>query len=403
VDRRTPALALAVAVLAASLGAAGPSAGAAAAPVAGRAVAPAAGAPRVALPAPRSAVTGTPSPAATVKPRSSASAPDPARSDGTLQILTYRGYADYSGTTGEFEKSTGCRIARYDTVQTADQMAQAVRARPYDVVSAGPVLAADLIAAKQVQAIDPAKVPGYDDLTKRFRDMTVRAGKVYGVPYLWGYHEFLYDSSRVKGEPTLKDVFGSGHVVLRDSPLTIADAALADGVEGDPFELDKHELAGAVGLLEDQPGRTYWTEPLDLVKGFATGSLDYAQATPYYRLLLQQAGKPVKAVEAPRTTGWVDSWMLGAGVPNTECAYRWLAYTATATVQRKAVAWVGLAPANPKACAKATQRVCDAYGVEDPESVERVAFATRPPDGCKPKDGCPAYPVWADRWHALVR
>ncbi|NUW40662.1 extracellular solute-binding protein [Nonomuraea rhodomycinica] len=390
-DRRTPALALAVAVLAGSLGAAGPSAGAA--------VAPAAGAPRAALPLPQ----GTPSPAVSVKPRKSVSPPGPAQSDGTLQILTYRGYADYSGTTSDFEKTTGCRIARYDTVQTADQMAAAARGRSYDVISAGPVLAADLIAAKQVQVIDPAKVPGYDRLTKRFRDMTVRSGKVYGVPYLWGSHEFLYDSSRVKGEPSLKDVFGSGHVVLRDSPLTIADAALADGVEGDPFELTKHELDSAADLLEEQPGRTYWTEPLDLVKGFATGSLDYAQATPYYRLLLQQAGRPVKAVETPRVTGWVDSWMLGAGVPNTDCAYRWLAYTASATVQRKAVAWLGLAPANPEACVKATQRVCDAYGVEDPERIGRIAFATRPPDGCKPKDGCPAYIAWAGRWRALVK
>ncbi|MET7465235.1 extracellular solute-binding protein [Nonomuraea sp. NPDC005501] len=395
-DRRTPVLALAATVLAAGLGAASPASGAAV-PL------PGASATRVSLPAPRSAATGTPSPTASVKPRKSTSPQGPVQSDGTLQILTYRGYADYSGTTGEFEKSTGCRIARYDTVQTAAQMAAQVGQRPYDVISAGPVLAADLIAGKQVQPVDPAKVPGYGDLTKRFRDMTVRSGKVYGVPYLWGFHEFLYDSSRVKGDPTLRDVFGSGHVALRDTPLTIADAALADGVEGDPFELGKDELGRAAGLLEEQPGREYWTEPLDLVKGFATGSLDYAQATPYYRLLLQEAGRPVKAVDAPRTTGWVDSWMLGAGVPNTECAYRWLAYTATAAVQRKAVAWVGLAPANPKACAKATRRVCDAFGVDEPERLDRVAFATRPPDGCKPKDGCPAYAAWEKRWHALVR
>ncbi|MFB4281914.1 extracellular solute-binding protein [Nonomuraea sp. MTCD27] len=347
-------------------------------------------------PSPSASPTPTPSPSAT-------------QSDGTLQILTYRGYAEYGGTSpkanwvGSFEKETGCRIARIDTVQTADEMAARVGQRPYDVITAGPVLAAGLIEAKQVQAIDPAKVSGYDDLDERFRDMATVSGKVYGVPYLWAYDEFVYDSAKVRGGG-LGQAFASDRVALRDSPLTIADAALAEGSAKDPYELSETELGKAMTLLERNKDRTYWRNPVDLVKGFATGSLDYAQMTPYHRLLLQTAGKPVKVIETRKTTGWVDSWMLGANVPDTTCAYRWLNWVTEPDAQRDAAAWVGMAPANDKACKGRARTMCETYGVGDDKRLDRVVFAVRPPGGCGAEDGeCTDYAAWTERWRELAK
>ncbi|MCK2219494.1 extracellular solute-binding protein [Actinomadura sp. ATCC 31491] len=377
--RRTYALALAAAALVAGTGAASPT------------------------PAPASFVKpkATPSPSPTATPTAT-------QSDGTLQILTYRGYAEYGGVSprfnwvGDFEKETGCRIAKLDTVQTAEDMIKQVGARPYDLISAGPALAGGLIAAKQVQPVDPAKVDGYDDLGERLRDLTTVSGKVYGVPYLWGYHEFVYDPARVKGE--LKEAFASSRTALRDSPMTLADAALAAGKGGDdPFALTQEQLDAAVGLLEGAKERTYWKNPLDLVKGFATGELDYAQATPYYRLLLQKAGLGVRTAAARETTGWADSWMLGANVPDTTCAYRWLNWMTAPNAQRDAAAWTGLAPANAKACKGRAREICQAYGVGDAKRLERVAFAERPPAGCREQDGCPGYDAWAKLWDKLAK
>ncbi len=348
-------------------------------------------------PTPTGSPSPTPSPSPTVTPTAS-----PTQSDGTLQIITYRGYAEYGATTpkanwvGTFERVTGCRVAKLDTVQTSEEMAERVAKQPYDLISASPDLAGDLIATKQVQPIDPAKVAGFTDIPKRLRDMTTQAGKVYGVPYLWGFDEFLYDSGKVKGG-TLADVFGSDKVALADTPMTIADAALTDTSVDDPFQLSKTQLDAAMTLLGQHKDRVYWKNPLDLVKGFATGSLEYAQATPYYRVLLQNAGLPVKAVEAKRTTGWLDSWMLGANTantPNLECAYRWLTWTAAPTAQRAAATWMGLAPANAKACKVKGKLipVCEIYGADKPSGLDRVAFEVRPPD----------YAAWTDRWHGLI-
>ncbi|MBB5080655.1 extracellular solute-binding protein [Nonomuraea endophytica] len=348
--------------------------------------------------------TPTPKPTpATAKPT-----PTPTQSDGTLQILTYRGYAEYGGTspkvnwTGTFEKATGCRIARLDQVQTPAEMATRLKERAYDVVSAGPGLAGSLIADKQVLPIELAKVDGYTEVAKPLRDLTTSGGKVYGVPYLWGSHEFLYDASRIKA-PGMEQVFASPKAALKNDPLTIADAALAAGKSGSPYSLTAAELGKAVEMLGRQDERVYWDDPLDVVTGFATGRLDFAQATPYLRLLLQTAGKPVKTVPSARTTGWVDSWMLGASGANLDCAYRWLSWTASADTQRAAAAWVGLAPANDEACKGKARRVCEAYGVGKKSRFDRIDFAVRPPGDCRPQEReCTEYDTWEDRWTDLV-
>ncbi|MFI6293987.1 extracellular solute-binding protein [Nonomuraea sp. NPDC050790] len=354
---------------------------------------------------PAGAVHASPTPKPT--PATAKPTPTPTQSDGTLQILTYRGYAEYGGTspkvnwTGTFEKATGCRIARLDQVQTPEEMSDRLRDRPYDVVSAGPELAGRLIADKQALPIELAKVDGYAELSKPLRDLTTSGGKVYGVPYLWGSHEFLYDASRIKA-PGMDQVFASAKAALKDDPLTIADAALAAKKSGSPYELTESELDKAMEMLGRQDDRDYWGDPLDVVTGFATGRLDFAQATPYLRLLLQTAGKPVKTVPSARTTGWVDSWMLGSGA-NLDCAYRWLSWTASAEAQRAAAAWVGLAPANDKACKGKARRVCEAYGVGKESRIDRIDFAVSPPGDCRAEDReCTDYDAWEDRWSDLV-
>ncbi|MFI6709660.1 extracellular solute-binding protein [Nonomuraea sp. NPDC050478] len=348
--------------------------------------------------------TASPTTSPTASPTPEAS---PTQSDGTLQILAYRGYAEYGGIspqanwTGTFEKATGCRLARIDTVQTPEEMSARLRTRAYDLVAAGPVVAAEMIEAGQVQAIDTDRVEGYDDIPERLRDLLTVGDTVYGVPFLWGYHEFLYDTRRTTGGD-LADVFGSDRVMLRDSPLTLADAALAGGA-ADPFELDAEQLEEAAGRLAAPEERTLWANQLDLVKGFATGSVDYGQATPHLRELLVKARLPVKAVSARKVTGWADSWLLGAGVTATDCAYRWLGRMIEPGTQRDAAAWNGLAPANTKACKGRARSVCEAYGATRSHRLDRVVFATRPPGDCLPPKGeCTDYAAWSQRWRELI-
>ncbi|MFE3453053.1 extracellular solute-binding protein [Nonomuraea sp. NPDC059194] len=387
---RLPAMALATAACVAMAGCA---AGASAGRTITARVTPSASPTPSSTPAIKTTPTAKPTPTAL-----------PPQSDGTLQILTYKGHAESGGAgrnwVADFESTTGCRIARLDTVQTAQDMQAEVGKRAYDVISAGPEVAARLIADGQVRPIDTAKVTGYDELIERLREQTVAGGKVYGVPYLWGVNEIIYDAAKVKPRDALA-LYDSQRSALPDTPLSVADAALASEV-ADPYELTPAQLDQAMALLDRNKHRLYWKEPITLVRAFATGKVDIALATPYFRLLLQKAHKDVRALDAP-VTGWVDSWMLATNTASLDCAYRWLSWTAESATQHDAIEWVGLAPANPKACKRDVRRICEAYGVEDEEKLEKISFAVRPPGDCKPAEReCTDYAAWAARWDKLV-
>ncbi|MFI6811974.1 extracellular solute-binding protein [Nonomuraea sp. NPDC050328] len=355
-------------------------------------------------PAPTPPGSASPSAGPTTAPTTAppSSSPSPGSTDGTLDILAYKGFAEYGANspkvnwvTGatEFQGVTGCRTARLDFVQTPEEMADKLATHTYDIVSAAPELAASLVAAQRVQPIDTARVSGYADLPAQLKETGVRDGATYAVPYLWGSYETVYDTTRIK-KPKAEELYTSARAMVRDTPLTLGHAAQAFGL--DPMALDQAGLDELGGKLAGVRRSTY-TLQLDVVSALASGRVDYAQVTPFLLGRLQAAGKPVKKVKTARTTGWVDSWMLGAGTPNLDCAYRWLSWTLTPHVQEQAAAWLALAPANPKGCTGAAKEACRAY------RLEKVDFLGGARMGCAPqRHDCTDYTAWAERWQSLV-
>ncbi|GAA4231176.1 putative spermidine/putrescine transport system substrate-binding protein [Streptosporangium album] len=334
-------------------------------------------------------------------------------------MLTFQGHVEYGGTSSAvnwvtpFERKTGCRVVKLDRVRTGEEMAAKLAGNSYDVISPPPDLAGQLVAEGSVAPVDTSLVEGYQDIPKLLRELPAmrQGGKVYGIPYLWGVNQVVYEQGRPQGPEAL---YTTAPVAIRDSPLSIADAALALrraspglGIK-DPFQLTPAQLDAAVKLLaeRDGPDRVYWKDSLDLIRVLATRAVRLAQALPYHRDLFKRAGRPMKALDRSPMTGWVDPWMLSARPASPNCAYKWLNWTASAGVQRSAAAWTGLAPANPKACAKRAQRMCDVYHVRDDDWIRRVSFAVRPAKDCGGGGGggeCTDYTDWMQRWKNLVK
>ncbi|WP_262841752.1 extracellular solute-binding protein [Sphaerisporangium corydalis] len=365
-----------------------------------------------ATPSPSSTPTSTPTPV----PKSSRGTPGPG--EGMLTVLTFRGYAEYGGSDPDvnwvkpFEQSTGCRVnLRFP--QSGDQMDKLLAQTAFDVVAAPPEVTGRLIDERKVVPLTTSLISGYDAIPRWLRTQrsVTAGGKVYGVPFLWGSYVTLYDSGGArpaKGDAIYSD---RGPVTVRNSPMSIADAALALkgrrpklGVK-DPFELTPAQLDAAMALLTERQGeRVYWREPIEALQGLAGSTVRLGRALPYQLDILRRAGRPVKAVPDEPTTGWVDSWMVSAQATAPNCAYKWLAWTASAGTQRQAAAWNGLAPANPAACGGAAARVCAAYRVKDDKWLKKISFAVRPSKDCGGRHGeCTDYAEWATRWQQLVR
>ncbi|MEV4247690.1 extracellular solute-binding protein [Streptosporangium canum] len=377
------------------------------APAAARRVAAAATVPTAAA-APTRGSSASPSP----KPSASIG-----KGEGTLRVLTFQGHVEYGGTSSRanwvssFEEDTGCRVVKLDRVRSGEEMAAKLLGNSYDVISPPPDLAGLLIAERRVAPVETALIEAYKHIPKRLRELPAlrREGKVYGIPYLWAVNQVIYELGRPQGPEAL---YTTSPVAIRDSPLSIADAALALARTGagpevkDPFQLTAAQLDAAVKLLaeRDGPDRVYWKDSTDVIRALAAGSVRLAQALPYHRDLFRRAGRPMKALDGAPMTGWVDSWMLAAKPASPNCAYKWLNWTSSAEAQRSAAAWTGLAPANPEACTGRARRMCEVYRVRDDAWLRHVFFAARPTRDCGGRGGeCTDYTDWTQRWKNLVK
>lgn len=368
----------------------------------------------VAAPSPSPSTSPTPTPSPSPTPTALG------KGEGVVRVLALRGYVEYGGVDPkvnwimDFERETGCRV-RLTYIDRGTRLDRVLADGPYDVVSAPPEAAGRLIAERRVAPLTTALIPHYTEIPRWLRELPAVTAhdRVYGVPYLWAYHQIGYDPARTGRDGAPKDVGAlfrePGPVMLRDDPLTIADAALAlrgKDRPDDPFRLTPEQLDAAMALLDGRKGdeRTYWRGSLDVVRGFAPGRLRLAQALPYQLGVLARAGRPVRAVTPARTTGWADSWMISATAQSPNCAYRWIGHMVSRGVQRQAAEWTGLAPANPKACTGRARRVCADYRVDDPRLAGRIAFAVRPTADCGDgAAGCTDYAEWERRWRELVR
>ncbi|GAB1824486.1 type 2 periplasmic-binding domain-containing protein [Herbidospora sp. RD11066] len=356
--------------------------------------------------APSPSVSPSSSPSATRSPSASPS-PTPTPSgtgEGALTVLAPRGFVEWGGNdrkvnwVAPFERATGCRV----TYRPWDYVAgNPVNVDTFDVVAAGPDLAGKLVAEQGAARVDTGEVAGYSSLPKWVRELVGD----HGVPYVW-------DTTVVAVKDGAKgSIFETDEpVLLRDSPLTIADAALALGFDN-PYQLSPEQLGEAVALLEKKKeGRAYWRDPIQVIEGFAGGAA-MAQATPYVLGGMAGAGLKVRQAEGP-ATGWVMSWMVSARAAHPECAKSWLDYSLRPEVQREVAWWTGTAPANTKACTYKTpeKEALPDEGVKQDRIAtlcgehlsKGVVFATFPAKDCGGEEGsCTAYEDWIKAWGAL--
>ncbi len=342
-----------------------------------------------------------------------------------MVVLAPRGQVEWGGTdpqvnwVARFEADTGCKVTyRPFAFAPGTDQSEALDPGAFDVIAGPPDLAGLLVAEQRVTAIDTERVTGYGDIPKRLRDV---AG-TYGVPYLWDRSLLLYDSGKVKPRKAEALYADAGPVLIKDTPLSIADVALRQDAS-DPYQLTTDELDAAVAVLErerESAERVFWRDPFQVASAFATGSARLAQGTPYLLDALRQAGKPVKALPERRVTGTLDSWLLSAEAAHPTCAYQWLAWAVSPRVQRAASAWNGLAPANPKACKAPplepdpskledatayprTRHICSVYSVGTTKAFKNLVFASYPTEDCSRRDDpCASYAQWVAHWARLT-
>jgi putative spermidine/putrescine transport system substrate-binding protein len=124
---------------------------------------------------------------------------------GSLNMIAWEGYLQPQWVK-PFTKKTGCAVhPKY--AGSSDEMVTLMRSgggNQYDMVSASGDASLRLIYGKDVQPIDPSKIPDFKNFGQAFKsppNNTV-GGKHYGISLQWGPNTLLYNTKSVKPAPT---------------------------------------------------------------------------------------------------------------------------------------------------------------------------------------------------------
>ncbi len=344
--------------------------------------------------------------------------------EGQVNILAWPGYAEDGSTdksvdwVSDFEKETGCQ-ANIKYFNTSDEAVSLMKTGDYDVVSASGDASLRLIAAGDVAPVNTDLISNYADVQPFLKDRPWNSvdGQMYGVPHGWGANLLMWRTDVVKEAPTSwSAVFEpnspyAGKITAYDSPIYIADAALElmntkpDLGIKDPYALDADQLQAAVDLLKQQKAEVgeYWSDYQQHVQSFTSGDSVLGTTWQVNVNLLTADKVPVKAILPEEgSTGWSDTWMVGAKSPNSNCAYLWMDHIISPKANAAVAEWFGEAPSNAKACSfTADKSFCDTFHAGDEAYTEKIHFWNTPIKQCldgRTDTQCTDYGQWTQAW-----
>ena len=344
--------------------------------------------------------------------------------EGEVNVLAWPGYVEDGSNdpkvdwVSDFEKSSGCQVT-VKTFGTSDEAVQLMRTGQYDTVSASGDATLRLIAAGDVEPMNTSLITNYPDIFDALKNQSWNSVRdvPYGIPHGRGANVLMYRTDLVKPAP---DSWGAvfdkaseqqGKVTAYDSPIYIADAALylmatkPDLGIKDPYALDSKQLAAAVDLLKKQKDNVgeYWSDYLKEIQAFKNGSSTVGTTWQVIANVAQSEKAPVEVVLPKEgSTGWSDTWMVGAKSKHKTCAYKFIDHIVSPKANAAVAEYFGEAPANKKACQEtADPNHCKVFHAEDEEYFSKVHYWSTPISVCL--DGrtdvkCTDYSEWTKAW-----
>jgi putative spermidine/putrescine transport system substrate-binding protein len=351
------------------------------------------------------------------------------KGEGSVNIVAWAGYVEYGQDSKTvdwvtpFTQQTGCKV-NLKVAGTSDEMVALMKTGQYDTVSASGDATLRLIAGGDVAPVNTKLVPNYATIYPGLKNQPWNSvnGVPYGIPHGRGANLLMYNKDKVSPTPTSWGaVFDpnspyAGHLTAYDDPIYIADAALylmrtqpSLGIKN-PYALTSSQLDQAVALLKQQKKNinSYWSDYTKEQAAFDSG--DYWLGTTWE--VIQQAvaadGKVRTDAILPSegSTGWSDTWMIAAHAQHPNCAYEWMNYIVSSSVNAQVAEYFGEAPANSQACAliKDNPNFCAEYHADDESWWKNVYYWNTPTKQCVDGSGrtdCTDYAQWVTAWNEI--
>jgi spermidine/putrescine transport system substrate-binding protein len=272
----------------------------------------------------------------------------------TLRLLTWDGYVP-ADVVAQFEKESGYKVEL--TLSNNEEMISKLRAtggagfdlaQPSQDRIAGPQTEFAIYKPLDLKMIkSDLFIPSMLEATKK---NTTVAGKVYGLPHIWGTDGLVVNTKLAKmaDYPDLCKEEFKGKVAYRLKRPTLLAFAFAAGK--DPFAL--YNNPKAYGELMDQVGKTmiacksnvkfYWDNKDQLLNGMRAGEIVGAMMWDTGGWKLNTENPDIQFI-APKSgaMGWIDTFAIPAKGKNDAAAYAWINFNMRPEIAAKVASVAG--------------------------------------------------------------
>lgn len=273
-----------------------------------------------------------------------------------LRVLAWPGYAEPE-LVQAFERAHGAQV-ELTIIDTDEAMwARAGSGDAFDVLALNTAELQRYLAAGQVQALDPARIPAARRQLPRFQDRAaipglVRQGRLYAMPYTYAEMGLIYDRRQLAAAPdsvaALWDPRWQGKVLAYDGGVHKVSLAAQRLGLASPFRLAERDWTAVgerlIALRRNVLG--FYQGPEESVTLFRRhqAALMFANYGTQQLRLLRAAGSDVGyAIPREGALAWLDCWAILRGCRDTALAHAWIDHQLGEQAARLLVERQGLA------------------------------------------------------------
>ena len=247
-----------------------------------------------------------------------------------VNVCSWGEYIDTS-LIDEFEEKTGIEV-NYQTAESNEALYStlALGGANYDVIVPSDYMISQLIEEGMLQELDYSKIPNFEKIDPRFRNLSYDPENLYTVPYTWGTLGIIYNTTMVDEPITswssmFDEKYADNVVMIRNSRDALGIALYYLGYSVNTT--DESEIREAYQLLADANAKgVYQAFYMDEI--FQAMERGNAAITAYYAgdYLTMRENNPDLAYVVPEEgSNWfVDAMCILKNAQNVDEAHEWL-------------------------------------------------------------------------------
>ena len=310
--------------------------------------------------------------------------------DRVVNVCSWGEYLDMS-LIEEFEAQTGITV-NYKTTDSNETLYSLLEngGSDFDVVVPSDYMISQLIEEDWLQPLDYSKIPNFEKIADRFKNLSYDPENLYTVPYTWGTLGIIYNTTMVDEPITSWNVMFddsyAGNVILIDNPRDAFGMALYY-LGYSVNTTDEAQIREAAELVSDAwSNGVYQGKTMDGIFQIMEGG-NAAIGTYYagdYLTMLENNEDLAYVIPDEGSNWFVDAMCILKDAKNVDEAHEWINFIASTDANLRNMDYIWYASPNEEALEMYPAWYEEQYGEPlDPELYEIMAAPQEILDRCE--------------------